>query len=162
MKAYNTPNDELRIESDDGEEPIKITSDKTTITNLGDSEGSVLVADIGETWPIPDSWVTKTVAVGEKYATGEEALEALHKWESSANPKIKCVAHFGDNEITYTLSKSGQITDGPGLFFCSAGIVMPSTGFLYTNAYAYAFEDLYDDGYSILVNIVYYTGTSGD
>lgn len=56
MKAYNTPNDELRIENDSGEELIKITSDKTTITNLGDSEGSVLVADIGETLPIPNSW----------------------------------------------------------------------------------------------------------
>lgn len=163
MKAYNTPNDELRIESDDGEELIKITSDKTTITNLGDSEGSVLVADIGDVIPIPDSWGTKTVAVGETYATGEEALEALHKWESSANPKIKCVAHSGDNEITYTLSKTGQITDGVGLFFCSVGFVAPSGAFLYTNVYANAFEDLYDEGHSIFVHFIYYIGVfTGD
>ena len=30
MKAYNTPNDELRIESDSGDELVKITSDGVT------------------------------------------------------------------------------------------------------------------------------------
>ena len=162
MKAYNTPNDELRIENDNGEELVKITSDKTTITNLGDSEDSVLVADMGETLPIPNYWGGKTVSVGEKYATNDEALEALRKWESSANPKIKCAAHFGDNEVTYTLSKTGQITDGRGLFFCSAGILMPNGSFLYTNVYAFAFTDLVDEDYSILVRFVYYIGTTGD
>ena len=103
----------------------------------------------------------KTVHVGEKYATSEEALEALHKWESSANPKIKCVAHFGNNEITYTLSKTGQITTGVGLFFCSAGVPMSGT-LLYTNVYAFAFTDVYDDGSSIFVRFDYYIGTTGD
>ena len=34
MKAYNTPKDELHIESDTGETLVSITSDKTTIANL--------------------------------------------------------------------------------------------------------------------------------
>lgn len=34
MKAYNTPNDTLTIKSDEGEELVKITPDKTTIANL--------------------------------------------------------------------------------------------------------------------------------
>lgn len=34
MKAYNSPNDELRIENDSGEELVKITSEKTTVHNL--------------------------------------------------------------------------------------------------------------------------------
>lgn len=34
MKAYNTPKDELHIESDTGETLVSITPDKTTIANL--------------------------------------------------------------------------------------------------------------------------------
>lgn len=39
MKAYNTPNDTLTIKSDEGEELVKITPEKTTISNL---EGGAL------------------------------------------------------------------------------------------------------------------------
>lgn len=46
MKAYNTPKDELLIKSDEGEELVKITPEKTTIANLeggGGSSGGKLV-----------------------------------------------------------------------------------------------------------------------
>ena len=47
MKAYNTPKDELLIKSDEGEELVKITPEKTTIANLegggGNSENTIVM-----------------------------------------------------------------------------------------------------------------------
>lgn len=68
MKAYNTPKDELLIKSDEGEELVKITPEKTTIANLeggggsdlppvtSDDNGKLLQVDNGEweatTYPV--------------------------------------------------------------------------------------------------------------
>lgn len=155
MKAYNTPNDELRIESDDGEELIKITSDKTTITNLGDSEGSVLAIDAG-TISMTPGWHTAQVVINE-FPTSDEAEEEFAKWNAIANPKIKinCVVGKGVS-ASFTMIHNADYT-APGatesvkLFSCAYGA--PTRFF--ANVCAFVFWDLVGSGYGMIVAISY-------
>lgn len=70
MKAYNTPKDELHIESDTGETLVSITSEKTTIANL-EGGGSNVVAN-----PSP---------AGSTKLTGLQIDDTKYKVFSTAN-----------------------------------------------------------------------------
>lgn len=63
MKAYNTPKDELHIESDTGETLVSITPDKTTIANL---EGAFIDTsdDTGYAFTISEEQLTTLLTEG--------------------------------------------------------------------------------------------------
>lgn len=85
MKAYNTPNDTLTIKSDEGEELVKITPEKTTIANLegGGSDYEV----VSFTGTVEDSGAL--TAVTDVIGTEEDANKVVQKiFETGAPVKI--------------------------------------------------------------------------
>lgn len=69
MKAYNTPNDELHIESNAGEKLVKITSDKAEIKNLDMSSMGITstAEEIDAATSFVQSFPTPTPATSSKF-----------------------------------------------------------------------------------------------
>lgn len=152
MKAYNTPNDELRIENDNGEVLVAITNEKTTVSNLGDDDKAVLTFDIGTPTPSP-GWHTGAYVTNDGYLSYDEAQAIFDEWDSCPNPKLKCVAHTaGGAELILTMTQTAQISDGSRLFYGSWGIPNQYA----VSAYAVAFTDgVGDERLAIVVSLSY-------
>lgn len=71
MKAYNTPNDELRIESDNGDELVKITSDGVTAKSGLSSMPKITLTEEELVACMSGTTISKTVGDIVGFPTGD-------------------------------------------------------------------------------------------
>ena len=106
MKAYNTPKDELHIESDTGETLVSITPEKTTIANLEGGGGEIFypvyIIDDGEGNYTSDKTINEILSAMDENKIPVVIYEACEHWYN---------VNVGVNEIIFTNVKPAVITN---------------------------------------------------
>lgn len=104
MKAYNTPNDELRIESDSGDELVKITSDGVTAKSGLNSMPKLVLTEEELVACMSGSSIIKTVGDIVGFPTGD--------FFNKITPRILLVV---DNPETYLSGQVALVDDFRGV-----------------------------------------------
>lgn len=127
MKAYNTPKDELHIESDTGETLVSITPEKTTIANLDSTSGERVVFDIDAN-EFTTTFTPKDLK--EAVNSGKKVFARMRLEDASLSVEIPC---------NYSI----VMLDGHDEpFYCPVPLFeMPATTNLYCIGLFFKFDD---------------------